>query len=738
MATVSLGMLGMPRKMFINPQIDNNVKDMYPFIFGAQYYRAPTPEPECWENDFVKMKQIGFTDVKFWVQWRWSHYSDDKFYFEDLDKLMDLALAFKFRVTLNIIFDVAPMWLYEKYPDAKQIMNNGKIIEPYVVGHRQIGGHPGPCYNHPGALEERKKFMEATVSHFKRHPALAMWDVWNEPELSFPQRTPDIDRMVCYCPFCQQKFIQWLKNKYVSLNHLNRVWGRCYETWEQVEVPRNVETFTDFIDWREFNIDTMTREARWRLDTVKQIDPDHIHYLHVVPDTLQPFNPVSTCANDFELAKMCDVFAASMNSGPIFPVQVVSAGVGKICYNVESHINGGNTNMYQAILGLDDVLQEYIPQIALGIKGFMFWQFRPEVLGMESPAWGLVNLDGSDRPVTKAVRQMWKKLSPYKGDLLKCFPLPAQIGILKSRKNEIFQFCTNHNFDSLASGFNAFAESCYWRSYNYRFISEEMLESGEMDGIRLLIVPSGYYMTEPIALKIDDWVQGGGILLTEAHLAAYNGTTGRHNRTVPGNGLAKKWGISEIDATSSYRLKLDKNELLKLNVSEDTKKLLNDVGVSGAKYFPIRLKSGNILWGAERYAKIQSSNAEPLGWFHSDFPCLVEKEVGKGAVVYCGTNIGEGSRKDKRGFFEILDLSLSKAGIRPNLNVSGANGNLRVDSLYQDNSLQFLAIRNTSGKSQGISMELDYSFKGIFSGIEINPMMHTKIPDSFCDLFCKI
>ncbi len=125
----------------------------YPFIWGAQYYRAPTPAKEHWDTDMKRFAELGFTDIKFWLQWRWSQPSDEEYYFEDLDELMDIAAKYKLKVTINAIFDVAPVWLYEKYPDAKQIMNSGKVIEPFVASHRQVGGHPGPCYNHPGALQ---------------------------------------------------------------------------------------------------------------------------------------------------------------------------------------------------------------------------------------------------------------------------------------------------------------------------------------------------------------------------------------------------------------------------------------------------------------------------------------------------------------------------------------------------------------------------------------------------------
>lgn len=60
----------------------------FPFIFGTQYYRAPTPELECWEIDFHNIRDLGFNTVKFFVQWRWSHRTPERFFFDDLNRLM--------------------------------------------------------------------------------------------------------------------------------------------------------------------------------------------------------------------------------------------------------------------------------------------------------------------------------------------------------------------------------------------------------------------------------------------------------------------------------------------------------------------------------------------------------------------------------------------------------------------------------------------------------------------------
>jgi hypothetical protein len=426
------------------------------------------------------------------------------------------------------------------------------------------------------------------------------------------------------------------------------------------------------------------------------------------------------------------------DKGPIYIPQLISAGHGKICYNVEAHINGGSTGRHQGVIDLPDLLNDFLPQIGLGLKGYMFWQFHAESLGLESPSWGVVNVDGSDRTVTKATKTMWSKILPLKDTLLHSFPLAPEIGILKSRKNEIFHFCINGNFTPLASDINAYAEACYWNSYNYRFVNGDMLEHGMLEGIKLLIVPSSYYMTADETQKLDEWLQNGGIVLTEAHLAAYSGTAGRYSKSVPGGGLAEKWNLREIESVSPFRLKINLNDEKQSNLNENVRKILKETAASGSRYFPISLKSGNILWGANRYTKIDAPGSEALGWFHNDYPTIVQKSIGKGMLVYCGTNLGEGSLKDKNGFMEIVDYLIKLAGIAPNLNVSGPVNALRVDCLFQNDKPEFLVVHNKSGESQKIKPDIKEIYKGLFSATNIKPDTFYEVPTGFCDIFYRL
>jgi beta-galactosidase len=700
-----------------------------PFIFGTQYYRAPTPESECWENDLQHIKELGMNSIKFWVQWRWTHRQENTFYFDDIDQLMDIANKNDLKVTLNIIFDVAPVWLYKKHPDAMQIINSGHYVTPEASACRQIGGFPNPCYNHEEAKNQRMRFLKAVIERYKNHPAMDMWDVWNEPEQCSIYRNPQLSTLTCYCDNCHAKFTIWLKEKYLTLENLNSVWGRCYVEWSDVELPKNGSTFEDFIDFREFHLDTMTLEAQWRIRLVKHLDKNHTTYLHVVPNTLRIFNSI-TCVDDFELAKECDVFASTMFAGPMWGIQTLSAGKGKVCYNVESHIGNGSIRMHQKKIHLNDILKDFLPQIGMGVRGFMFWQYRPEVLGVEAPAWGVVNLDGSDRSFSYAAKEFWTKMKPYTEKLMKeSTHQSTNIAIWTSRKNELFHFCAFSNLLALADSIESYVDMLYWNNYNIKFINSEDLEQKNLDGIKVLIMPSCYCLTEKEADSLSQFVKDGGVLLCEAHLGGYNATKGRHSRNMPGCQLNLKWEINEIETTSSHHLNIGHDQSIYIDgLSEDVKKAIDAYGTTGGKYFPIKMTNENVIFGAERFAIIEGNDIERWGEFDGKC-CIGMKKLGKGYVVYCGSNLGEGAKYHSQGFAELINKVCKLADIEPKYDSLG--GNIRIDSIGDE----MLIIHNRAKDEQVIKLECHKTLQGVFSQTVIENNISVKIKGGFVDLF---
>ncbi len=622
----------------------------FPFVYGAQYYRAPTPEPEYWDRDFVHMKQLGFNTVKFWVQWRWSERTPGRYFWDDLDQLMQLAERYELKVILNLICDVMPVWAERRFPDCRMVDRRGIPVNTEATVCRQLGGYPGPCYNHPGMLEARKDFFRAALEHFNSCSALLAWDVWNEPEHHLNRRGTDSDdNLLCYCPHCLNRFREAMAKKYDSINQLNQRWGRCYNSFEEVEASRSPGTVADFIDWREFQLDTLTGEAKWRLNMVREIAPGKFPHLHVVPHTIHCFNAVN-CVDDFALAEHCDVFGFSMTSNPAFAISASSSAGNRPLYNAEWHINFGSTALHPRVIDRKTFLREAIPQLAWGVRGYLYWQFRPEALGFEAPAWGLIRGNGSEKPVTSHAAEFIRQLTPYLPELMRSHRRKAPVAILKSRRNELFfhtfpQNRGNRLYRSIRGWENVLLKS----GVAFRFISSEQLEQNDLAAIKVLILPAAYYMSQKEADAADRFLRNGGTLIAEGSVAGYCHDTGRHSIDLPGCGLAERWGIHEIESVSTFHMECCSPEnSADTGATGDTEKALCGVGSAGGEYLPLDTPWGR-GYGALNCSFLTADHAELLASV-GGAECVLKKNIGRGTLIYAGTYLGIAAAEQSDSF----------------------------------------------------------------------------------------
>jgi beta-galactosidase len=436
----------------------------------------------------------------------------------------------------------------------------------------------------------------------------------------------------------------------------------------------------------------------------------------------------------------CEVFAATMTGGPTACMHVIAAGRGKVCYNVESHINHGCTDVHQPVVEIKQLLHDLLPQLGMGIKGVLFWQYRSEVLGFEAPAWGLVKTDGSPRPVTAAVRQFWSTLKPYAVELRQAFPRPAEIGLWRSRKNEIFHFCLQGQVTTFNKAIDAYIQALYWNNLPFTLVNDRMLANGELSGLKLLIMPKCYYVTQEEAQALDRWVRAGGILLCEAHLAGYNGTTGRHSQRIPGCGLANSWGFHEEDSTSPFYLRLDdRDEIDTAGLPDDVRKALKEFGSTGGQYFPIVMEGGALVWGAHRYAELSGDRLEALGRFSRSSITLARQTVGKGVVFYCGTDLSEAAAgKDPSGLETILRMASKEAAVERTGGIDQELAEkIHLDILYDGTAARFAVLINRTKQEQLISLPGQGHWHGLFSGIDLELGSEEKasIPGDFEDIF---
>ncbi len=368
--------------------------------FGTQYYRAPSPMTEKWKRDLKNIAGLGMNIVKFWVQWRWNHPEEHTFYFDDIDRLMDIAARYKLKVMLNTIFDVAPAWIYRKYPDASMVTLDGRRISPQTQPHRQIGGL-GYCFNHDGVMEHFFHFLQTTIQRYKDHPALAIWNVGSEPELTssmhemrdYADDSDQIGDMLCYCENCTTTFKTWLQEKYKSIDQLNQAWNRNYSSFDDVEVPVTRNTFNDMIDWRMFFVHTLGKNVKKRFEVARDIDQGR-HPLMCHHVFIQGFPVISTANDPWNVGQYGDLHGfTQMDDGMMIDV-LRSCARNKPVISAEMLMLPGYTLDLPAKIDVHDVKKFIFSSIAGNLKGFVFWQYRPEILGREAPTWGLSFLDG--------------------------------------------------------------------------------------------------------------------------------------------------------------------------------------------------------------------------------------------------------------------------------------------------------------------------------------------------------
>lgn len=636
--------------------------------FGFQYYRSPTPFKDQWENDLRSIAEQGFNCVKYWVQWRSSGAKEGVYQFDDIQELMDIAHRNGLKVVLNVIFDVAPAWFFRKYPDSKMIAADGSIVEPRAINCRQIGGAPGPCYHHDIAAKEKGKFLSEAVKAFKDHPALWVWDLWNEPELTTSiKRKLSFDNQVCYCDNSLLAFQAWLKNKYGTLTAFNEAWQRNYGAWEEVEASRGQAVFNDLVDWRLFMSDTLTEELRHRVDIVKELDPVHPVMVHTVPAPI--FNMITAGSDDFKLAEPCDLMGNSLGSSAWSADLLISAAKGKPVINSEIHALPGNTAMKPGKPDLQEMKRHILIPLARGIAGYLFWQYRPEILGQEAPAWGSVYLDGSPTPWYEDMGELNRLIQANKEELLLAQRRSDGMAILYSPQNQIANFAAHDHLDTYNHSVQGVHKLLHELNYNVEFLHESDITKETLAKYRCLWMPYPLYLNQSMCDALRQWVDQGGILISECSFGALQAENGCHSYTVPGYGYDKVFGVRESWIHSVENLDHSYHQVAFASSAAIPLRNMMADGQEEGLAAGTRTAHGSYYISdleLESHVKVLAEYSD------SSLPAVTRAACGSGHAVYIGTLLAASYWQDSHpGTLQLIrDLLQSELRLLPQVNVS--------------------------------------------------------------------
>jgi beta-galactosidase len=599
------------------------------FPFGSQYYRAPSPDYDDWDADLRHFAGQGLNTVKFWVQWRWNNPAPDRYDWDDIDRLMDLAASNGLHVMLNTIVDVAPAWIYESYPNAVMLTRDGRRVGPQTQPHRQIGGL-GLCLTHEQAIGWMMEFLAQTVQRYTQHPALEIWNVGSEPELTqsmsemrlWANDHARIADMLDYNPHSISAFRRWLEKKYGgSLDELNRRWNRNYTSFDQVEAPLTRNTFNDVVDWRMFFVHVLGENVRQRFEVCRHYDEGrHPIMCHHV--TIEGF-PVTSTANDpWNVGQYGDLHGATQMLTPFMMDVLRSCAKDKPVVSAEQLGMLGYTLDVGEPLRPDDVKRLCFTAIAAGARGIVYWQYRPELLGREAPTWGLTTLDGKPTPWLEAFAQCAQTIAQEPGFWLDCERRPADVALLFTPENQVFQWAASGAERTATESLVNYHKALYEANLAVDFIHPREIRNGILSNYRAVILPAAYWMDRDIAEALRRWVAEGGFLMGEVFTAGWEVDRGRHQPVAPGYGLDEVFGarqgtVHPVENRDGARAWLR----------------MGNVRAFG-RHARAELAP---LPGAEVLATWES---DPFAGVRTDIPAVVWNRYGRGQAILAGSYLG--------------------------------------------------------------------------------------------------
>ncbi len=248
-----------------------NNPDIKKVLFGGDYNPEQWSE-ETWKEDMRLFKLAGVDIVTLNVfSWASLQKDDDVWDFSQLDKIIDLVEENGLNICLATSTAAHPAWMAKKYPEILRVNEQGI--------RRQFGGRHNSCPNSP-VFHKYSALLARKLAHrYKDRKNIVAWHISNEYE----------DK--CYCEKCQNAFRVWLKERYQTLDALNRAWntafwGHTFYDWDEVVVPdqRSEEfqfwntTKTTFqgisIDYRRFMSDSLLHCYRLEYDAIRKEIPD--------------------------------------------------------------------------------------------------------------------------------------------------------------------------------------------------------------------------------------------------------------------------------------------------------------------------------------------------------------------------------------------------------------------------------------------------------------------------------
>jgi beta-galactosidase len=240
--------------------MNDNFSGFDKLLYGGDYNPEQWLEyPEILERDIEYMKEAHINVVSMGIfSWSALEPEEGKFNFGWMEERINTLYENGISIFLSTPSGGKPKWLADSYPEVLRV-DEARQRDLYGFRHNH-------CYTSPMYREKVHLINHELAKRFGKHPGVLAWHISNE----FGGE--------CHCTMCQEKFHEWLKLRYGTIDILNKswntsFWSHTYQCFEQVESPSSKgEMYLHGLnlDWRRFVTDRTVDFVKHEIKTLRE------------------------------------------------------------------------------------------------------------------------------------------------------------------------------------------------------------------------------------------------------------------------------------------------------------------------------------------------------------------------------------------------------------------------------------------------------------------------------------
>ncbi|MEK3707634.1 beta-galactosidase [Paenibacillus sp. FSL R7-0198] len=510
-------------------------------FYGGDY------NPEQWDHEThledLRMFQLAGIDIATINVFSWALIQPDEvtYHFEELDQLINRLYENGVYICLATSTAAHPAWMAKKYPDVLRVDADGR--------KRKFGGRHNSCPNSPTYRKYSEKIADKLAERYKDHPAVLVWHISNEYGGE------------CYCDNCEKAFRVYLKERYQTLEQVNKAWntnfwGHTFYDWDEIVLPSNLSehwgnnnsTFQGIsLDYSRFNSDSMLDCYRLEYDAIKKHIPDSV----VTTNLMGFFKQLDY----FKWAKYMDIVSWDSYPGLATPVSFTAMAHdlmrglkdGQPFMLMEQTPSQQNWQPYNSLKRPGVMRLWSYQSVAHGADTIMFFQLRRSIGACEKYHGAVIEHAGHENTrVFREVAELGKELQIL-GDTTLDASVESKVAIVFDWDN--WWAIEKSSGPTVALNYVDQIHK-YYAAFFRRNIQVDIVSvDTDISKYDIVLAPVLYMVKPGFAAKLEKYVEAGGTFLTTFFSGIVNEndlvTTGGY----PGE-LRKLLGIwvEEIDA----------------------------------------------------------------------------------------------------------------------------------------------------------------------------------------------